>query len=64
VSECDREASIIWRPWPTGACCAILKKKKYFVQSAYHEGLQCALYVAWQSVGKGINFPEVKAAGN
>ena len=23
VSECDREASIIRRPWPTGGCCAI-----------------------------------------
>ena len=23
VSECDRETSIIRRPWPTGGCCAI-----------------------------------------
>jgi hypothetical protein len=23
VSECDREASIMRRPWPTGGCCAI-----------------------------------------
>jgi hypothetical protein len=23
VSECDREASIIRRPWPTGGCCAM-----------------------------------------
>ena len=22
VSECDREASIVRRPWPTGGCCA------------------------------------------
>jgi hypothetical protein len=22
VSECDREASIMRRPWPTGGCCA------------------------------------------
>jgi hypothetical protein len=26
VSECDREASIMMRPWPTGGCCAIRKK--------------------------------------
>jgi hypothetical protein len=26
VSECDREASIIRRPWPTRGCCAIGKK--------------------------------------
>jgi hypothetical protein len=23
VSECDREASIIRRPWPTRGCCVI-----------------------------------------
>jgi hypothetical protein len=23
VSECDREASIMKRPWPTRGCCAI-----------------------------------------
>jgi hypothetical protein len=23
VSECDREASILRRPWPTGGCCTI-----------------------------------------
>jgi hypothetical protein len=26
VSECDREASIIRSPWPTGGCCAMGKK--------------------------------------
>jgi hypothetical protein len=26
VSECDREASIIRRPWPTKGCCAKGKK--------------------------------------
>jgi hypothetical protein len=25
VSECDREAWIIRRPWPTGGCCTIKK---------------------------------------
>jgi hypothetical protein len=25
VSECDREASIMMRPWPTRGCCAIKK---------------------------------------
>jgi hypothetical protein len=24
VSECDREASIMRRPWPSGGCCAII----------------------------------------
>jgi hypothetical protein len=28
VSECDREASILRRPWPTRGCCA-MKKKHY-----------------------------------
>ena len=28
VSACDREASILRRPWPTGSCRA-MKKKKY-----------------------------------
>ena len=35
VSECDREASIMRRPWPTGGCCAMgrgaLKKPAYVV---------------------------------
>jgi len=26
VSECDREASIVRRPWPTRGCCAMEKK--------------------------------------
>jgi hypothetical protein len=25
--ECDREATIMRRPWPTGSCCAVGKKK-------------------------------------
>jgi hypothetical protein len=25
VSECDREASIMRRPWPTGGCCSMGK---------------------------------------
>ena len=25
VSECNREASIMRRPWPTGGCCAMVK---------------------------------------
>jgi hypothetical protein len=31
VPECDREASIIWRPWPTKGCCA-MEKVIQFVQ--------------------------------
>ena len=27
VSECDHEALIMRRPWPTGGCCAMVKKK-------------------------------------
>jgi len=28
VSECDRERSVIGRPWLTGDCCAVEKKNK------------------------------------
>ena len=31
VSECDHESSIISRPWPTGGCCAMVKKTLNFV---------------------------------
>ena len=27
VSECDHESWIMRRPWPTGGCCAMVKKK-------------------------------------
>jgi hypothetical protein len=30
VSECDGEASIVRRPWPTGGCC-VMKKKRIIV---------------------------------
>jgi hypothetical protein len=31
VSECNHESSIMMRPWPTGGCCAMVKKmRKYF----------------------------------
>ena len=26
MSECDREASIMRRPWPTRGCCDVAKK--------------------------------------
>jgi hypothetical protein len=28
VSECDHESSTMSRPWRTGGCCAMVKKKK------------------------------------
>jgi len=28
VSECEQEASIMWRPWPTKGCCAMTKRGK------------------------------------
>ena len=28
VSECDRESSTMRRPWPTGGCYAMVKKKE------------------------------------
>ena len=31
VSECDREASILRGPWPTGGCCAIGRKLRLIV---------------------------------
>jgi hypothetical protein len=49
VSECDREASIMRRPWPTGGCRAI--KKNYFRFSDFVELLVeenpmiCVLFV-------------------
>jgi hypothetical protein len=30
VSECDCEASIMRRPWPTRGCCVIEKKKRNY----------------------------------
>ena len=27
MSECDRESSTMKRPWHTGSCCAMVKKK-------------------------------------
>jgi hypothetical protein len=30
--ECESEASIMRRPWPTGGCCA-MEKKKYWGQN-------------------------------
>jgi hypothetical protein len=40
VSECDREASIVRRPWPTKSCGAIGKKIKTCV-SVRDKGLTC-----------------------
>jgi hypothetical protein len=31
VSECDREASITRRPWPTRGCCVMEKKLPYTI---------------------------------
>jgi hypothetical protein len=36
VSECDREASIIRRPWPTRGCCAVEKKKRKSEKQLYY----------------------------
>jgi len=32
MSECDREASVMWGPWPTVRCCAVEKKKEEYRQ--------------------------------
>jgi len=47
---------VVWFVWGGGG--------GVFVRIVYHEGLQCALYIACHSMRKGINLPEVKAAGN
>jgi hypothetical protein len=31
VSECDREVSMMWRPWPIRGCCATGEKYTVFV---------------------------------
>jgi hypothetical protein len=50
VSECDREASITWRPWPTGGCCAIGKRNFRKIRDccftyprrSYYDSMACA----------------------
>ena len=37
VSECDREASIMWRPWHTGDCCAMKRKKECGCERTHSE---------------------------
>jgi hypothetical protein len=48
VSECDHEASIMRRPWPTSGCSAIGKKKLYFGITSFDvstfECLDCDKY--------------------
>jgi len=49
VSECDRETSIMRRPWPTGGCCAVVKKKYIYIYSVtettpYPIKASCSLY--------------------
>jgi len=36
MSECDREASIMRRPWPTGGCWTMDKKGRRFIKSENH----------------------------
>jgi hypothetical protein len=36
VSECDREASIMRKPWPTSGCCAMEKNEKINKQKTFH----------------------------
>jgi len=35
VSEYHSEASILRRPWPTGSCCAMIKKNMIFVTAGF-----------------------------
>jgi hypothetical protein len=39
VSECDREASLVRRPWPTRGCRAIAKKKSYSFTATFRRTL-------------------------
>jgi hypothetical protein len=43
VSECDREASIMRRPWPTRGCCAFGNKN-------YKEFVCIVPHRLWQSI--------------
>jgi hypothetical protein len=36
LNEFDHEASIMRRPWPTGGCCAIVKKKVDYIMGAVY----------------------------
>jgi hypothetical protein len=36
VSECDREASIMRRPWPTRGCCAIKKYSRVAIAKCFY----------------------------
>jgi hypothetical protein len=43
VSECDREASTLRRPWPTGGCCAVGKNICFYLKVSGH--LQVIHYI-------------------
>ena len=60
VSECNREASITRRPWPTRACCAMGKQfwpiKNFLISTTY------AFSLSISSVGSIAHdiFPDVE----
>jgi hypothetical protein len=49
VSECDREAWIMRRPWPTGGCCAIGNKNCAFETSSYFNTARRSPGTRWLS---------------
>jgi hypothetical protein len=48
VSECDREASIMRRPRPTGGCCAIKNNKLNFF-GVLNSSILIAFFFSWHS---------------
>jgi hypothetical protein len=50
VSVCDREASIMRRPWPTGGCWAILKFLYFAIATFVFPHLQATLRVSYLAI--------------
>ena len=53
--ECDREALVRLRPWPTGRCCAVEKKKNQYRQQrsfSIHWGVRMIVSVEIESTGE------------
>jgi hypothetical protein len=49
VSECDREASIMRRPWPTRSCCAMAINNNKHMEDSTFEMLTVNSHIQWRS---------------
>ena len=64
VSQCNREASITNRPWPTGGCCVTGKKMPYTMFTNTIDAVDSGLLRSYRDMSVELLCPSVSPSSS